>query len=549
MKLSYPDLVHRLIDLERLAEPPMPGEYGGTATSYNRRSRYDAETDSYLEWDAKGDDQGFVRQEGEWVVAFDREGPGVIWRVWSAMPGVGRIQIFIDGGEEPVVDMPFRDFFDRFNDEIPAMNFPSLAQTVSRGRNRFLPISYNRSCVVRLGPGWGGFYHFTHTTFPSGTEVPSFDGSYDNETSIALATVDRQLAERGWRPPRSADGAVERIEMTVAPGATVPVSTLVGNRAITAIRAQVDLPESPGDRRPLRELALSIHWDGEREPSVWSPFGDFFGSVPGTTYYRALPVGVTDGGFYSHWFMPFSERAELFVTNDGTEPRTLRFAIHHRNLERPASELLRFHAKWHRDAFRERAIAEGRDVDWPLLLTEGQGRFCGISLHVWNPWPEPEQKAATWWYGAWLEKSVPDWWWGEGSEKFFVDGEKFPSSIGTGTEDYIGFAWSAEPPFPTFETPYAAQPYVELDANGHSVVSRFHICDDIPFQERFDGYIERWGDSTRSDSDALAEGYGNRSKFAAVAYWYQRAGGTDPYGPVPLSERVDYADWDAPATH
>lgn len=34
-----------------------------------------------------------------------------------------------------------------------------------------------------------------------------------------------------------------------------------------------------------------------------------------------------------------------------------------------------------------------------------------------------------------------DWWWGEGDEKFFVDGEKFPSSFGTGSEDYIGYAW------------------------------------------------------------------------------------------------------------
>ena len=32
-------------------------------------------------------------------------------------------------------------------------------------------------------------------------------------------------------------------------------------------------------------------------------------------------------------------------------------------------------------------------------------------------------------------------WWGEGDEKFFVDGEKFPSTFGTGSEDYFGYAW------------------------------------------------------------------------------------------------------------
>ena len=55
-----------------------------------------------------------------------------------------------------------------------------------------------------------------------------------------------------------------------------------------------------------------------------------------------------------------------------------------------------------------------------MLQTEGRGRFCGVMLHVWNP------------RGGW---------WGEGDEKFFVDGEKFPSTFGTGSEDYFGYAW------------------------------------------------------------------------------------------------------------
>ena len=55
-----------------------------------------------------------------------------------------------------------------------------------------------------------------------------------------------------------------------------------------------------------------------------------------------------------------------------------------------------------------------------MLRTQGRGRFCGVMLHVWNP------------LGGW---------WGEGDEKFFVDGEKFPSTFGTGSEDYFGYAW------------------------------------------------------------------------------------------------------------
>ena len=38
-------------------------------------------------------------------------------------------------------------------------------------------------------------------------------------------------------------------------------------------------------------------------------------------------------------------------------------------------------------------------------------------------------------------------WWGEGDEKIYVDGEKFPSHFGTGTEDYYGYAWCSPEKF------------------------------------------------------------------------------------------------------
>jgi hypothetical protein len=206
----------------------------------------------------------------------------------------------------------------------------------------------------------------------------------------------------------------------------------------------------------------------------------------------------------------------------------------HRPLERPASELLRFHAKWHRGAFAERAAAQGRAIDWPILLADGPGRFCGVHLHVWNAWPEPAVPAPTWWYGRWDRKSI-DWWWGEGDEKFFVDGEPFPSTFGTGSEDYVGYAWAAEPPFPTFDSAFAAQPQTPIDGNGHTSVARFQICDDVPFQSSFEGSIEKY--------KADAWGDGGACLYAAVAYWYQAAGAADRYGPAPLDERVGYADF------
>ena len=71
---------------------------------------------------------------------------------------------------------------------------------------------------------------------------------------------------------------------------------------------------------------------------------------------------------------------------------------------------------------RARSSATRPFRDWHLARIEGQGQLVGTLLNVENP-----PGAA---------------WWGEGDEKIYVDGERFPSLFGTGTEDYFGYAWS-----------------------------------------------------------------------------------------------------------
>ena len=78
--LLYPDLVHRLYDLTQLAEPPLEGERSGCFSSYDRSSGYNAETGQYENWNANADGSGYVRKEGDHIVAFDSDGPGGLHR-------------------------------------------------------------------------------------------------------------------------------------------------------------------------------------------------------------------------------------------------------------------------------------------------------------------------------------------------------------------------------------------------------------------------------------------------------------------------------------
>jgi len=110
-------------------------------------------------------------------------------------------------------------------------------------------------------------------------------------------------------------------------------------------------------------------------------------------------------------------------------------------------------------------------------------------------------------------------WWGEGDEKIFVDGEAFPSFIGTGSEDYYGYAWSNPN---VFTHPFLAQPVGEgASREGVAVNIRYRALDRIPFRSnlRFDMELWHWADTVID--------------YAPSACWYMKPGGRTNRGPEP----------------
>ena len=155
---------------------------------------------------------------------------------------------------------------------------------------------------------------------------------------------------------------------------------------------------------------------------------------------------------------PRSAVVELVNEDDATA--TVEFEIVHAPLARPFEGLGHFHCKWHRDMFQ---LPEG-----PLArLDDAADR---------RPRPVLRRDAAR------VESAGG--WWGEGDEKFFVDGEKFPSTFGTGSEDYFGYAWCHPGPVP------AAAPLPDDDREQRRAISR--CCagtwsTTCPFQKSFEG--------------------------------------------------------------
>ncbi len=528
-KLTYVDLVKRLTDLERLATLPQPGEKCLQWASWDRRSKYDAKTGKYVNWGANGDGTGIIREdlarrptsvdgvvelkkEGDRIVMAEMKGPGCIWRIWSARATAGHVKIYLDGAEEPAVDLPFIQYFDRTAEPFV---YPSLCYTAARGLNSYVPIPFAKSCKIVAEKNWGRYYHFTYSLFPKGTQVPTFSMKLSEAETDALKAADDFLTNKfgtdpaGKRSGQKTEGGV----FSAPPGKAMTVLDLKGPRAITGIQLDIPPITSKRDgmkplgleeqRAALRELVLRITWDDEKTPAVWCPVGDFFGTAPGVNKYKSLPMGMIqgEGEPYCFWYMPFAKRAKVELINDGKEDRTVECTFTHAPLTRPIEKLGRFHAKWHRDAFLPKE--KERAIDWTMLTTTGRGRFVGVMLHVWNP------------RGGW---------WGEGDEKFFVDGEKFPSTFGTGSEDYFGYAWCN----PTlFARAYHNQT-ISQGNRGHISLNRWHVADNVPFQKSFEATIEKYYPNTKP------------TLYAATAYWYQAPGGKDPYPAVPVDERWGY---------
>ena len=524
--MTYADLVRRMVAPEPLAVLPEPGERCAQWSSYNRASRYDAATGHYVEWDANGDGAGFIRQTDESLVIAEMQGPGCIWRIWSAQAGEGHVKIYLDGQPAPAVDLPWTDYF---KGSVKPFDHPALSYDLSkktgdkaRGLNLYMPVPYQTSCRIVATRGWGRYYHITYSTFPQGTKVPTFRSDLPADATAALKTLNAFAADRlGSYPVDPPPGqTTQTLTASAAPGQILRVAELNGPRSIAALRVNMTFAGRADEMAALRQLVLRITFDGQAAPSVECPLGDFFGTAPGVNEYTSLMSGMTADGFYSFWYMPFDRQAVIELANDGPLPREVAFEIVHAPLERPFSRYGYFHAKWHRDVM---PVGRDRWPDWTVLATRGRGRFCGMMLHVWNP---RDQKAPGNGAAAMKAAAPGQAWWGEGDEKFFVDGESFPSTYGTGTEDYFGYAWGGRYAG-LFQTPFHCQTLTQAN-RGHQSLLRWQIADNIPFQTSFAAYLEKY----------FANDWPTR--FACVAYWYLSPDGTDPFDPAPPGERLGW---------
>ncbi len=250
-----------------------------------------------------------------------------------------------------------------------------------------------------------------------------------------------------------------------------------------------------------RFTVFRIYWDGEAQPSVETPVGDFFASGWGGSYPRinSLPICVNPGsGLNSYWQMPFRKSAKITMQNLDEREMTLYYQIDYSLADVPADSGY-FHAQF------RRVNPLPYKTDYTILDgVKGWGHYVGTYL-------------------AWGVHSTG--WWGEGEIKFFIDGDgKFPTICGTGTEDYFCGSYNFENAdtrqYEVFNTAYTGllqviRPDGLYRSQQRFGMFRWHIMDPIRFEKDLKVTIQALGWMSGGRYLPLQD------DIASVAYWYQ----------------------------
>lgn len=256
-----------------------------------------------------------------------------------------------------------------------------------------------------------------------------------------------------------------------------------------------------------RYSIIRFYWDGETEPSIECPVGDFFASGWGSyAQLSSLAICVNPGSaFNCYWAMPFRKKCRITMENiNDSDPMTLYYQIDYTLTDVPADAAY-FHAQ-----FRRSNPTTG-SVHTIVDGIKGKGHYVGV-------------------YMAWGVHN--NGWWGEGEIKFFIDGDaQFPTICGTGTEDYFCGSYDfdtrkkneagvEEVNYTEFCTPYAGLHQVIRGDGHYQVMQRFglyrwHIMDPVRFDKDLKITIQDLG--WRKGGRYLAQ----QSDIASTCFWYQ----------------------------
>src|SRR4029450_6146525 len=170
------------------------------------------------------------------------------------------------------------------------------------------------------------------------------------------------------------------------PGGTLVIADVRGPGAIVHLRDNV----TSNEPHHLQLHVLRMYWDGEKQPSVEVPLGDFFAvgfGFPERISSALVCIDdrrrpVADPGSFGaarncYFPMPFAKSARVTITNEGKEPSRHWFEVNWRAYPKAPPDLLHFHAQY-------RQATPPPEGPYEILDARGRGHLVGCVLSVEN---------------------------------------------------------------------------------------------------------------------------------------------------------------------
>ncbi len=484
--ISLESLLNEMVNRDRLSEFPSPAYTCRQFSSYDRARTKPGDKSWFSNWDRSM----FVRTETndgrtEYVM-MDTDGPGAIVRFWMTFgednSGKGTLRIYFDNSKTPAIEGNPFDILSRgaLVGAPLSASVPDSTDFEMRGHNLYLPLPYFKHCKITyqskeikdFGAKTGGeavYYNIDYRTYPINTKVLTFVKSQLQACDTLIRQTQKRLKESGIMPTTKPSG--KTITGMIAPGTSLEVSFKNPQSAIRQIQLNLKTKKM---EQALRSTILHITFDNKT--TVECPVGDFFATGyhlhTANTWYTRI---TADGTLSCFWVMPFKKGCTVRIENRGSQQVELVKGEITTGPYAWTENTMYFGSTWKQFSFlrtgeMKNNEGDGGPFDLNYMEMNGKGVYVGDEITLFN---------------------TVYAWWGEGDEKVYVDNETFPSSIGTGSEDYYGYAWCRPEPFTSH--PFIAQPDGSGNFNpGYTNNIRFRGLDGIPFTKHLKFDMEMW---------------------------------------------------------
>lgn len=412
------------------------------------------------------------------VVLVDLEGPGVITRIWTRNPH-GTIYIYVDDIEHPVIVMPFRDLFTgtvEYGGAGTGLFAPPFAGEGTGGYFSYVPIPYEERCRIIVAVEEETLaYQVTYAEFPADTPIQSFELALTKDDVKFFHNWAKNWDSIDLRHP-SRKEMMHHSRQKYRPGKNSMVYPIEGPGVLT----EIELITESNDQDIADGTWIAIYFDGQKNPGVLAPIGDFFGaSTKDSTDHSTLVIGKHGERMWCRYPMPFHESAVIhFITTSEQVADIEYYLTWHSG---PVGDLEYFFARYN-------SAVSVAGEPYRVADIRGDGHYVGTTI------------AAT---GADSLSFL------EGDDSYMIDGSTGADFHGTGTDDYFNAGWYFAAG--TYNAPTHATTSKKQTAPAGFSAFRSHITEAVPFKRSFVFDLEH-GPSNNQPGVS----------YSSVAYWYQK---------------------------